>query len=295
MQPDKRNFLSAEDDGLLCRKSHGYTLDKLKALEEYLIRASKAMKSKPWRERYYIDLQAGPGKNSIAGQVYLGSPLIALTAKVPFTRYRFNELGKNGEFEALNQRVEASSLYDRVKLYQQDLNSVVHEICDEIEQRDRDFVKGAWPCLNVAFLDPEGLELHWATVERLAKMQRMDLIINFSTQGLNRLYGRIGEQGVLDIFDRFFGTDEWRNLEGLKSNEASIRRRAWINFYRKRLEPLGYYIQENPLWSGAEMVVKNSKNVQVYSMIFACKHELGDKFWKQSIKRAQGPKLPGFD
>lgn len=290
---DATKYLLEEDDGLLMRDGQTYALYKLKALEEYLIRATTSMKSKPWRERYFIDLQAGPGKNSIDNAVRFGSPLIALTAKSPFTQYRMNEWGDD-EFKALKQRVSSSPIYDRVKLYQEDLNVAVHKICDEIDERDKPYLKDIWPCFNVAFLDPEGLELEWTTVARLAKVKRMDLIINFSTGGINRLLG-VNTPDVIDRINRFFGTDEWQALPSLKTNNATQKRREWIDFYLGRLREFKYYTDEDPEWGGMEMAIKNSKNVQVYSMIFACKHPLGDTFWKQSVKKAQGPKLPGFE
>ena len=85
------NFLLPYDDGLAMRRSNNYARYKLKALEIYIEITNTAMKDKPWRDRYYIDLQAGPGKNIIGGSIVLGSPLVALTTKYPFTQYCLNE------------------------------------------------------------------------------------------------------------------------------------------------------------------------------------------------------------
>jgi len=287
VEPTK--FLVEVDDGLITRVSQPYALYKLKALDEYLKRTSAAMRAKPWRERYFIDLQAGPGKNQIGNDVYFGSPLIALTTAPPFTQYRFNEL-EMPEFLALQQRVNSSPLRANVKLYQRDANEVVRDICDEIEARDAERLKDIWPCFNVAFLDPEGLELHWPTIEKLAQMNRMDLIINFSTGGINRLLGTNKVENIQHI-DRFFGTSDWPHSLDKK---ADGKRRAWIDFYLGRLLQFGYKIEIDPEWGNMEMAIKNSKNVQVYSMIFASKHTLGSKFWGQSTKKAQGPKFQGF-
>ena len=286
---DPTKFLVEADDGLITRVSQPYALYKLKALDEYIKRAGAAMRDKNWRERYFIDLQAGPGKNRIGRDVYFGSPLIALTATFPFTQYRFNELDE-ANFNVLQQRVNSSPLKASIKVYQADANQVVDEICDEIEKRDQEFIKGVFSCLNVVFLDPEGLELHWDTVVRLAKMKRMDFIINFSTGGINRLLGTNKVENIQHI-DRFFGTSDWPHSLDKK---ADGKRRAWIDFYLGRLLQFGYKIEIDPEWGNMEMAIKNSKNVQVYSMIFASKHTLGSKFWGQSTKKAQGPKFQGF-
>ncbi|MBN2469073.1 MAG: hypothetical protein JXN59_00005, partial [Anaerolineae bacterium] len=62
----KDEFLQPIDDGLPMRSSQEYAaLYKLKALSLYLEITNTAMHKKPWIDRYFIDLQAGPGKNKI--------------------------------------------------------------------------------------------------------------------------------------------------------------------------------------------------------------------------------------
>lgn len=280
--PEK--FLLPEDDGLVCRASQPYAIEKLKAVYTYINIMTTSMRNKPWRARFYIDLQAGPGKNKIGSQYHLGSPLIALTTEHSFTHYRFNEWDDENN-SVLRQRVDASPLKEKVNIYQQDVNKVVFEICAEIDRIDnsRDFAN-MWSSLNLAFLDPEGLELHWETVERLAKIRKMDMIINFSTSGILRNIGK----GNLEIVNTFFGTEAWQQSYRPTAN-ATAKRRILIDFYLQRLQQFGYHTDVDP-----DIVFKNSNNVQVYSLIFASKNELGDKFWQQAAKEAKPPKLPGF-
>ncbi len=280
---DESKFLLPEDDGLPMRSSQEYANYKLKALTYYLSVTNTAMRDK-WAVRYFVDLQAGPGKNQIGNSVVLGSPLIALTSPYPSTHFRFNEL--NTELgDALEKRVSKSSLADQVKIYHQDVNSVVDEVSEEIRLSDR--TSGS---LNVAFLDPEGLELHWSTVTKLASIKRMDLIINFSTRGV---IGAIGA-GYLQAVDQFFGTPTWREVDKYPNNPTK-RRRVLIDFYRQNLEKFGYNIEIDPDLGGSDIAVNNSRNSQVYSMLFASKHPLGEKFWKQAAKSVKPRKLPGFD
>lgn len=265
------------------RQSQEYAKYKLKALSFYLEVTNTAMRDK-WPIRYYIDLQAGPGKNKIGNSVLLGSPLIALTSPYPATHIRVNELDPQLN-KALQQRVHASPYADRVRIYQEDANKVVQDICDEISNPDINRAS-----LNIAFLDPEGIELAWTTVEQLAKINRMDLIINFSTSGLVRAIGA----GHVDAVNRFFGTDRWKEVDNT-SDDPVKRRRSLIDFYRSRLEVFNYKIEIDPNLGGNDIAVNNSKNSQVYSMIFASKHELGEKFWRKAAKSVKPPKLPGFD
>lgn len=285
ISPDK--FLLPEEDGLPTRASNLYALYKLKALSLYIEITNAAMRNKPWADRYYIDLQAGPGKNTIGNSILLGSPLIALTTEYPFTQYRFNEL-KPEIKSALETRVRASNIHERVKIFQDDANEIVRSICDEIKLRDKTKDRNLYSTLNLAFLDPEGLELHWSTVEHLASVNKMDLIINFSTSGLRR---EIGAQHY-DIVDRFFGSTKWR--KAIEITDATKKRRYLIDTYLSQLKQFGYNVEVDPDLGSHDIAFKNSRNAQVYSLIFASKNPLGDKFWREAAKRTKPPKLPGF-
>ncbi len=284
---DFEKHLQPVDDGLPIRESNEYARYKLKALEIYIQITNTAMRDKPWAERYYIDLQAGPGKNKIGNEILLGSPLIALLNEYPFTQYRFNEL--NPELaQALQQRINTSPLHNRVKIYQKDANEVVTEICDEIRRVEKSKTKEQWSTLNLAFLDPEGLELHWSTVEQLAQISKMDFIINFSTSGIIRSIGA----NYVDAVNRFFGNADWQS--GDLSGDIVKRRRSLIDIYLNQLKKLDYFIEIDPELGTHDISFKNSRNTEVYSLIFASKSQLGDKFWRQARKSSSPRRLPGF-
>jgi three-Cys-motif partner protein len=270
------NYLFSLEDGLDVRVSQEYARDKLNALEAYLNMAMVSMKNRPWSAFNYIDLQAGPGKNRIGEDVLLGSPLIALNVNPPFTHYWFNELDQD-YVSALQKRISQSSLASRVHFLQCDVNEAVDKVVTSIERMDKDAkTAGTWSTFNITFLDPEGLEINWETVEKLARIQRMDMIINFSTGGINRNLHQP------DVIDRYFGNQEWR--EQVTASQPTLRRRQFINVYRKQLERFGYYISTDDSIGYHDISMRNSKNAEVYSLVFASKHQLGDDFW-QKIKR----------
>ena len=281
-------YLDPIDDGLLARESGEYAKDKLAILNGYLGRFTTAMKDMQWRALNYIDLQAGPGKNrfSPSGDVLLGSPLLAMTTTHPFDNLYLVEMGSE-EFGALRTRVDASDRRRNAKLIHEDCNVAVDSIVRHIEQTDNRFIDGAWPSLNLAFLDPEGLEIEWKTVEKLARQKRMDLIINFSTNGLIRNAGKSLKVTGDTAIDRFFGTREWRKIyQRVRHQDGSAARRELIDFYLSRLHENGYVTTEVD-----EKEFRNSKNVQVYTMIFACKNELGIKFWNDAVRDVSQPSL----
>lgn len=281
-------YLKNEEDGLPTRQSQDYAKDKLAILKGYLGRFTTAMKDKNWRALNYIDLQAGPGKNKFrpSGEILLGSPLLALTTRFSFGNVFLVEMGTS-EYNALVSRVEASDLRDSVKRYNEDCNIAVDKIVEYIKQIDSVYSPGVWPCLNLAFLDPEGLEVEWQTVEKLANLQRMDLIINFSTNGITRNAGQMVEREEDTIIDRFFGTREWRLIyEETRPKGNSEVRRELIDFYLSRLKGMGYVKTKRE-----EKPFKNERNVQVYTMIFASKHDLGIQFWNDAVQEVSQPRL----
>lgn len=281
-------YLRNEADELQPRASQDYAKDKLTILKVYMARFTTAMKDKPWRALNYVDLQAGPGKNkfSPSGDILLGSPLLALTTRYPFDNLYLVEMGAS-EYEALEKRVGANERAASVKTFHADCNVAVDAIVEYIEQIDHEYIDGVWTCLNLAFLDPEGLEVEWKTVEKLANLKRMDLIINFSTSGITRNAGAAAEEIEETIFDRFFGTREWRAVyEQARSGGSAAVRRDLIDFYLARLNQMGYVETQRE-----EKEFKNQRNVQIYTLIFASKSDLGIQFWNGAVKEVQQPTL----
>ncbi|MBW4439168.1 MAG: three-Cys-motif partner protein TcmP [Pleurocapsa minor GSE-CHR-MK-17-07R] len=271
MESDR--LLAPVEDGLEYRDSQPYAKQKLKSVNYYLQQAITATKGK-FRDICYLDLQAGPGKNKIGSEIVLGSPLIALNLPNPPTLLLFNE-DKKKLSESLKQRVQASPIADRVRIFREDVNDVAGKMIDVLPNRGK-------YSLNIAFLDPEGLEINWSTIQLLADVRRMDLIINFSSSGVKRSLQHP------DKLDAFFGTPNWREID-LKST------RAMVDLYLSRLRGFGYTIIEDPEIPGEEVRVRNSKNAELYTMIFASKHPLGNKFWKNAADSTKPPRLPGFE
>lgn len=268
-------YMQPVDDGLHCRKSQPYAIAKLDSLKRYLEITSTAMKNK-FSTRCFLDLQAGPGKNKIANEIVFGSPLISLMLQHPFTHYFFNENDRIC-FNSLKARISASPLCANVQLFDLDVGSGVQDMINALPDRGQS-------SLNVAFLDPEGLEAPWEVVEQLASVKRMDLIINFSTSGILR-NAKINP----DVVDKFFGNPDWRRIW---DHGGSLRRRKLIDHYLDGLKKFGYrHINEG---GESEISARNRKNAEVYAIIYASKNPLGEKFWKQSANITKPPKLPGF-
>ncbi len=275
------DYLGPEDDSLPMRSSGTWAEQKLDYLARYVDVFEKSMRGK-WPYRNYIDLMAGPGKDRVrgSGKILLGSPLLALTAKYPFTGYFFVDL-EGQTTKALQVRCNSSPYRARVNVYTGDCNQVIDKIIISLKQNEN-------TSLNLAFLDPEGFELQWDTVAKLASIRKMDLIINYPEGGLNR-YMRLALQSKDQTdLDLFFGGREWRRIYADWNTKRSCfgLHRMLIDHYKERLKNLGYTqvfgfneaIEQEPL-------MRNTRSAPLYRLLFASKHDLGYKFWQKVIQR----------
>jgi three-Cys-motif partner protein len=195
---------------------------KLDALEAYLKFYGTALSKQPFT-RVYIDAFAGacitrvrgsnitteqspffdePDDTKAQEEFILGSPVRALNIPNGFQRYYFFDLD---ETRAEKLREVAKEM-DGVTVKVGDCNPLIRNLASSLKSRE---IRG------VAFLDPYGAHLEWATLKALAETGTMEVVINFPlAMAINRLITRSG-----DVPDKWaeqltacFGTDEWRTI-----------------------------------------------------------------------------------
>ena len=148
-----------------------WTQDKLKILEQYLPGYLGATTTA--RERIYIDAFAGPGLNRLRGtsRTIDGSPLIALDARArngtEFDRLFFIERDPATAAELRNV-LGTRDRSQRAGVIAGDVNDELPKLIIELPPRSPTFV----------FVDPEGIEPRWSTIQAIAPW-RTELLINF--------------------------------------------------------------------------------------------------------------------
>lgn len=287
-------YLESEKDDQVIRTSGEWAKEKLSILQRFISMFTTSMRNRKWAALNYIDLEAGPGKNRVkdSNDVFLGSPLIALTTRYTFDNYFFVE--KNPEnFASLERRVRSSPLHSRVALYNDDCNAVIGHIVDTINEVETRSSLEKWQCLNLVFIDPQGLEFHWNTIKELATKTRSDVVMNFSTSTITRIIRDLSNSPNETAIDEFFGTREWRHVYELLNNprEGAAVRRSLLDFYCDRLRALSY----TTTGPTGEHIILNSKNRQLYTLICASKHPLGVDFFEKAAAKFKQSGLPGFD
>lgn len=277
-----QNYLQPEDDGLRMGDSGRWVAVKLDYLRRYLNAFTTAMRDH-WPAMHYIDLFSGSGKcrDRNTENVHLGSPLIALAATHPFTHYFF--VDKDAKYiDALRERCRASPVGHRAECIATDANTVVQSIVDRIRAYDR--VYGT--SLNLTFLDPQAFELQWNTVVSLTSVNRMDLIVYYPENALNRAMKPSLRTRRATRVDRFFGSATWRDIYSqwqTKPRAIGIHR-LLIDHYKGNLAKLGYVKQADGVPED-EPLIRNIRRGPLYRLLFASKHEFGLYLWREITRR----------
>ncbi len=184
-------------------KANLWTPLKLIALMWWLTVYSKIV-PKHFSNYWYIDLLASSGANFIkqTGDVILGSPLLSfLIPHEPFKHHVFIELDPQKQ-RTLNRMLRhfAFSNYSilrgdcNIKVYDIPLNEIDHYFC---------------------FIDCEGLEVKWPTLEHLLRY-RGDILFVFQTSGVNRVFSKAKRGYNMKALDDFCGGNWWQSCNDIK-------------------------------------------------------------------------------
>ncbi len=227
-----------------------------------------------WSALIYVDLFGGPGicKLKETKKRFPGSALLAAHAPKPFSRILVCEQ-KAKVAHALQTRL-TNLVADRASVKVGDCNVQIQKIVDQIPQ-------GA---LTLAFIDPEGLHIHFETLRTLTKNRRVDLAI-LLPDGMD-IVGNVEttyEKQTDSKLDRFLGPNsdwrtQWKNLANRNPENTC---QLFADIYKSQLRnQLGYVAFSDEIYK--------SNQTPIYRIIYASKHELGRKFFEGISKIDSG-------
>lgn len=266
-------------DGFPARDAASWSEEKLMILDGYLgggkdRKGGFAEACKPAGGWYGLDLFAGTGLNySLTRDEPIdGSARIALRAGEPnATRVLLAEKDERA-FRALTHRT--SEFGDRAMPFSGDANQIVRAMLAEVPRRAPAF----------AFLDPEGSELDWATVDAIADHKRaskykIEQLILFPTDmGFVRLAPEYPE-----LVTRIFGHDRWTSIyERREANKISAEtaRSEYVRLYAEGFKELGYE-------SVLDRQIKKGTGHPMYFLIFATDNDAGEKIMNWVFDRVR--------
>lgn len=232
-------------------------------LDAYLNSFAKACRTAGgW---YALDLFAGTGLNwsTTRDQEINGSTLIALEARSPAATKVVVAESHEGAFKALVHRTGRYG--GRVESFNEDANKIVATILGIIPRRAPAF----------AFLDPEGSELEWPTVEAIAEHKRghspykIEQLILFPTDmGFVRL-----APDHPDLVTRIYGHDSWKDIYVRRESgqiSAEEARSEYVRMYAEGFKRLGYA-------TVLDRQIHKSNGQPMYFLIFATDNGAGER------------------
>lgn len=213
----------------------------------------------------FIDLYSGPGRARIEGEetVIDGSPLVAwresIESRAPFTAMHVADADVTLA-EAARARLERAAA------------PVSSETGPAIDTVDRVLEKVNRKGLHFAFLDPYNIgALPFPVIQKLAAIERMDILVHVSVQDLQRNLRKYIAQkrSPLDDF-----APNWRQHVGDTRDQLVVRGKI-LEHWRRLLKAEGMSTAETH-----ERVV-GPNNQPLYWLAFAARHPLALYFWEQ--------------
>ena len=270
--------------------------EKLEALASYLDFYTKVLKNQHWRT-IYLDAFAGGGRSVVrpeersdhsTGDLFIddhssdadmrelidGSPRVALGVANPFDRYVFADPdpARAIELKALQQEfLETREIVALQTTAAEGIAWVAAQPISRITHR------------GIAFLDPFGANLDWASVQKLADTKLFEVVINFPLgMALQRMLPNNGEvpPSWAAKLDCYFGSREWfgevyvAKLGGLFVEKGFEKRADYserlLQLYRTSLEQAFGHVSK-------PRQIRNTRGVPLYYLVWAGPHKTGLK------------------
>lgn len=254
-----------DEDGYPREVVGEWARDKQARLEKYVHISAAARRKWLKSGASYIDLFCGPGRCRLkgTGDVIDGSPLTAWR-KASARNSSFTHVVVSDAHPAISAAAAARLTT---------LGAPVNVMTGTAEE-NVDKAVAAVPSegLHLAFLDPFDLvSLRFDIIERLAKLERIDILIHVSLLDLSRNLLRYvqAERSALDAF-----APDWRQVVDIDSPQAHIRSQLFAH-WRTLLKGIGMKTSE------AAELVSGPNEQPLYWLAFAARHDLALKFWEQ--------------
>lgn len=280
--------------------------DKLDRLRKYLSAYTTIMANQAWADGFvFVDAFAGAGRalvrqasaaqtgaapgedafdlwsaeatdedattSSELSPVLDGSPAVALGVTPPFTRYVFLERDAARAHRLAALQMEFAER--DIVIHQGDSNEY---LCNGLV---RAFPWRRWRA--VVFVDPFGMQVPWATFERLAHTKAIEVFVNVPvSMAIQRLLKRSGQFSVKERtkLDGYFGDPGWydllyretQTLFGAEIQKVTRSGNTLVTWYRERLQTLFGY-------ASAAYLVSSTRNRPLYYLVHAGPNATGAK------------------
>lgn len=265
-----------EDDGLFLHSIKPHSLDKIVRHNFYADVFATAM-SKTWPQRAYIGLYSGPGRARVegTGEIVETSAMSAIRLSRPFTHYIFVDKDSRST-EALEARIRKVGTEAKVTIINNDVNEAVPAVLGALPTFSRE---NGLICF--CFVDPFAADLKFSTIQALSSYKIDFLILLMLGRDVRtnfkRYYDNPDDSRIADLLDMPTWREEYRT-GGDKNVVRFVLRK-----FDERMMALGYHTASDDL---VHQVKIAKKGVFLYSLVFYTRHELGKRFWRTTLEKA---------
>lgn len=181
----------------------------------------------------YIDGFGGIGaykdKN---GKIYYGSPVLVAKAIQKITsklRRTVNILiidKDKSNLDNLKKIFEHEKINIEPLLINSDFDKAINDILDNVQNIAPTFI----------FVDPFGFKIKMKTIERIMKINKSEVLLNFMFTRINQF---LGDPKIENTYNELFGNYEWQRCKKLKGLK---RERCIVECYRNQLKKFSRYV-----------------------------------------------------
>lgn len=262
-------------DGFAIPEIEQWNIEKYRLIGKYIETFTQSMRERS-EDMIYVDLTAGSGINKVreSGDTILGSPLIALSNPISFSKYIFCER-ETELVQALKIRINKQFRRKNVVIFGRDVNAMTDKFSFYIPKNT-----GKYKVSGICLIDAYSMNIHFEAIKSLAELG-MNFLLVFSLP-MNKFhnYNYYNTQGK-DSLQKFMGAS-LKDLEGLKNatnNETYFR--FLVKNYKTQIESLGYKTTGSfqPL-SSKEM------ELPFYYLGYFAQDHSAEKMWKEVQKSA---------
>lgn len=278
-------YPSKDDDGLPLEDVHPWAEEKYRLVQQYSALFCKAMKGK-WGSLVYIDLFSGPGRSKIDSRRIIDAiPLIVIADEHAYDKYIFCDVASD-KCDALRQRIAKQTITKNCEVLNGDANLITPDILRLIPPHSRQH-----KVLGFCFVDPYRVEnLKFNTIKALSERFIDFLVLIPTGMDANRNMSQYVKPQNTKL-DEFLGTSGWR-AGWTEIKQASTSREMFIaQQFSKSMQRIGY-IDPGP--ENMKLIRSVEKNLPLYRLALYSRHELGKKFWRDTIEYTQPQRNLGF-
>jgi three-Cys-motif partner protein len=246
------------ESGALARAITPHSLRKQDRIVRYADTVSVAM-SRRWKI-WWLDLFAGPGavfdRHGSAFRAGIPTEVVD-SLRHPFDGYVFSDLSSDCVASLAKRLGDRSN----VVIAQGDANDRSH-VETLLERIPRD-------ALVLAYLDPQGLDLHLETLRLLAwRFRHLDLLVNLPVLAIDRAISASASGPVRRVLEH---PDPERLLAG-RQTAANIR--GW---FKRKLAEMGY-----PEHLSVGETIRSENGVPQYDLLLASRSQIAVKLYRRA-------------